>query len=381
MRIAIFTGSSPLEKIGGAEYQSYLLAKGLMNNDHEVTFLATNSREAGEQSDEGLEIVKVPDRAHVGWQEHRNLLNQAIQRFSPDLCYVRVFPEISTISGISKRLGIDLVSVSSHVKETSPLLFGYHPLETLGYLRSRKTFLHLSSFSAIRSSIVHVCNTVDLTDRVRKWYPKKWLHTVYNGSQVPSIVAPQSSRDQIIWVNNIRRWKRPEIFIELARRLPKYSFVMVGRTSGRRSYAKTLNKQLADTPPNFTYHGPVPLDEVNTMIAESALLLYTSLPVEGFANSFLQAWMRMVPTVSLSFNLDGILEREGIGRCSSNFDQLVNDVEELMKDEPKRSEMGKRAREYAISNHSSEKMVMDYLDLFTQIKQRTSDIHLGKVAI
>jgi glycosyltransferase involved in cell wall biosynthesis len=170
----------------------------------------------------------------------------------------------------------------------------------------------------------------------------------------------------VIWVNNIKRWKRPEVVIELARRLPQFRFVMIGRTYPAR-HSRQLGEALQQGPANLEYLGPMPVDQVNQMISQSDLLLYTSLNVEGFGNSFMQAWFRGVPTVSFEFELDGILEREGLGKCSMSLAELVSDVKDLMEDEPRRKEMGRRAREYAIRHHSAARMAADYEALFVEV--------------
>lgn len=369
MKIAIFTGSSPAEKIGGAEYQSYLLAKGLANLGHGVVFAALNSRENNEYAENGIQIRNIPGQRVIGTKKHRRLIESAVEEISPDLCYVRVFREIPVLSETCSRLDIPLVSTSSHLMETTPFFLGYYPIEAIGYLRSFEFFRHFRSFAAIQSSVLHVCNTEHLKNEIARWFPRKALRRIYNGSPEPSLSKKPVSKGQIIWVNNLKRWKRPETFIQLARHLPDYRFVMVGRMSASRLHARELRERIRKAPSNFRYIGAHPIAKVNEMIAASDLLLYTSLPVEGFANSFLQAWFRGVPTVSLSFNLDGILEREGIGRCSGSFEELVEDVAELMLDESGRLEMGQRARNYAISNHKVEKMVLEYESLFQEVGQ------------
>jgi hypothetical protein len=45
----------------------------------------------------------------------------------------------------------------------------------------------------------------------------------------------------------------------------------------------------------------------------------------------------------------------------------VAEVDELMRDEAKRSHMGRRAREYAVRCHSVERMVSDYEALFRSL--------------
>jgi glycosyltransferase involved in cell wall biosynthesis len=141
---------------------------------------------------------------------------------------------------------------------------------------------------------------------------------------------------------------------------------MIGRMAEGR-FGKQIQVMLNNAPANLDYRGPLPVDEVNDLIGQSDLLLYTSLPVEGFGNSFAQAWFRGVPTISLSYELDGILEREQVGRCSRTFERLVSDVDSLMHNEPLRAEMGQRARDFAAAHLTVDRMVSNYEHLFQAV--------------
>ncbi len=376
MRVVVVTGSYPHEKMGGAEYQTMLLARGLMRRGHQVLFLASHTLEEARGEIDGLPIVRLEGWRITGKQAHEEKIARVLQDFNPDVCYVRVFDELSIVLPLCKRLKIRVVSVSCHMRETTPFLLGYYPMETVAYLRSRETFLHWQSFRAIKDSDLHVCNLQALETSMRRWYPKKQMRTIYNGSTMPPVSAnfQKTPSGQVLWVNNIRRWKRPEVFVKLAQQLPDYRFVMIGRMSGSRTYARKLEALFANAPKNFEFLGPRPVEVVNEYICESDLLMYTSLPVEGFGNSFLQAWFRQTPTVSYEFELDGILEREDVGCCAQSFDELVRDVDELMRHDEQRLAMGARARQYAVENYQAERMVADYEAAFEDLVERVSHV-------
>jgi glycosyltransferase involved in cell wall biosynthesis len=366
MRVALATAFYPGRRMGGSEYQTLLIAEGLAERGHDVVFLATDAAGEEEFSTDGLRVIEVRGWRSVGWRIHRESVTGALHQANPDICYVRVFEELATIVPWCQRAGMPVVSVSASAKTASPFLLGYHPTETLTYVRSLEVFRHLRSFLSIRSSDVHVCNTRALQRRIQRWFPRKRIGMVYNGSPVPPAEeVHHESSGQVIWVNNLKRWKRPEVFVELARRLPQYHFVMIGKIAAGKRYTRQIEAILDHAPANLRYLGPLAIDQVNAMIADSDLLLYTSLPVEGFGNSFLQAWFRGVPTLSLSFDLDGILQREGVGRCAMTFEGLVADVHELMADEPLRRQMGVRARQYALRHHSVDTMVERHAQLFS----------------
>jgi glycosyltransferase involved in cell wall biosynthesis len=295
------------------------------------------------------------------------MLQATIERIQPALCYIRVFEELAALGGICKAAHIPVVSASSHTLETMPLLVVRSPKKTLWYLLSSLTSKHLRSFFSVHSSAAHICNTSDLQQRIQPWFPHRRILTIYNGSPQPAPAELHSGASgQVIWVNNLKGWKRPEVFVKLAQRLPAYRFVMIGSMASGR-YGKQVRALLRQAPANVHYLGAQPIDEVNRQIGQSDLLLYTSLPREGFGNSFLQAWLRGVPTVSYTFELDGILERERIGRCAHTFEQLVADVDELMQDHAQRQAMGQRARAYALRYHSVEALVDSFEALFRSI--------------
>lgn len=369
MRIAIVMGSYPLEVSGGAEHQAFLLAKGLVNLGHEVTYLAIDADENRELRQDGVTVRKMIGRGVVGRSKHASAVAAVLESGGFDLCYLRWFDRLWETSRICHRIGVPLVSMTCHGDEAKPLL----PSRDLAF-----AFEHLVSFMAIRSSADHVCNSGSLQRRVQRWFPDRQIRCIYNGAQMPpeSEIHVGSSK-RVIWVNNLKKWKRPEEFINLARALPDYEFVMVGRMAGG-NYGERLSRLVARAPGNLTYLGERPLTEVNAWIGRSDVLVYTSRPSEGFGNSLVQAWMRRVPTVSLDYDPDGIIEREKLGRRSTSAEQLAEDVRELLTNESLRCDMGQRARDYASRLLNAPRMVADYELLFEKVidgtVDRTSDV-------
>ena len=365
MRIAIVVGSHPLERMGGAEYQALLLAEGLAGRGHSVTYLAADANSDASFTERGVRFCKVSGSEVVGRSANEKLVTEELVSGKYDICYIRYFNRIALATEVCRSVQVPLVTMTCSGIEATPFI--YRP--SLGYFvhNLQEAIAHSQSFMAIHSSAAHVCISRCLKASVQRWHPSKAIQVVYNGVPVPmdSDLQPKSGK-RIIWVNNIKRLKRPELFIKLAQQLPEYEFVMIGRMA-EGSYGKYIEALLQSAPNNLIYFGPLSFDATNAQIGQSDLLLYTSEPVEGFGNSFIQAWLRNVPTVSLQFDPDGIIEGEGLGRCSMSFEQMVEDVTEYMRSDAIRVAAGHRAREYAMRCHSAERMITDYEHLFKSI--------------
>jgi glycosyltransferase involved in cell wall biosynthesis len=168
----------------------------------------------------------------------------------------------------------------------------------------------------------------------------------------------------VLWVNNLRGFKRPELVVDIARELPKVSFVMIG---GRMKGFEDLYDQVkkaAESLPNLTFIGVVPYSEVNDYFARAKLFLNTS-DSEGFPNSYLQAWVRGVPVISY-FDPDGLIESLEIGAKVSSQEEFCAPIEALLEADEKRLAIARRASEYASANYSSKAIVEHYKALIAE---------------
>jgi glycosyltransferase involved in cell wall biosynthesis len=170
----------------------------------------------------------------------------------------------------------------------------------------------------------------------------------------PDRFRPLRLRKQVAWIANLKPLKNPGAFLRLAEQFADrsdVSFVMIGRAMQGDAWTR---RQLAaiEAAKNVDYLGARSQEEVNAVLDESRLLVNTS-DYEGFPNTFIQAWMRRVPVVSLHVNPDGLLSRGGLGAVSHSEQRLFDDVAALL-DAPRRErlEIGARCRSYAVANHS-----------------------------
>lgn len=188
-----------------------------------------------------------------------------------------------------------------------------------------------------------------------------------NGHPVPLPPFRKTSPLIVIWVANIKQWKQPEIFIRLAKEFKKtdVQFIYVGRPA--KGIYQEMLMNISKKLPGLKYLGEISHEETNELLSKSSILVNTSLKFEGFPNTYIQAWMRQIPVITLNFDPDDIIKKNKIGFHSGSFKQMVRDVRYLIENDNVRDEMGKRARQYSIENHDIKKIAKKYLDIFREL--------------
>lgn len=177
----------------------------------------------------------------------------------------------------------------------------------------------------------------------------------------PPSGAPVEKDIDVLWVSNFRAVKRPELAIELARGLPDLKFVLVG--GGEEDYAQRMRKAAEDLR-NVEFTGPVAYSVIGGYFDRTRVFVNTS-SVEGFPNTFLQAWIRGVPVVTF-FDPDDLIARRKLGAKVSNLEQMTRAVATLAADEALRRSVGARAAQFASEQYSMSAVARSYLDLFNR---------------
>lgn len=176
--------------------------------------------------------------------------------------------------------------------------------------------------------------------------------------------APDSQDIDVLWVGSYRQVKRPEALIEIARALPNLRFAMVGGMHGDMQdyyYRLTAAARLL---PNIAVHGPVPYRQVGGLFDRAKVLANTSI-VEGFPNTFLQAWMRGIP-VATTFDPDGLIVRQRLGAAAGEPSQLVPVLAAMVGEEAKRRSEAARIRSFALQEYSAPAIARKYLKLLAR---------------
>ena len=178
--------------------------------------------------------------------------------------------------------------------------------------------------------------------------------------------SPAAARDiDVLWVGNIRQVKRPDRILALAEGAPEVKIHMVGGSlPGEEALFREVGRAAAARA-NVAFHGRLSYWDTNELYARARLLVNTS-DVEGFPNSYLQAWIRGVPVVAL-IDPDGVIGREGLGVAAKTSAQMLDAVRHLLGDPAACQAASDRCRAFMAREYGEDKVLGSYLDTFDRV--------------
>lgn len=362
--VVILSGNYFGQVSGGAEYQLFLLASHLRKLGYRVYYIFVDNKKPIKYYRE-FELVRLRKRSFLrkilGRPFFLDLfkLGRRLKEIAPDVIIVRGgFAYVGIAARYCARYRCKLIWQIASQKDIIPfrsrlarsIVFDYIDHKFLEYgIRRADYIIGQASYQS------------DLLD---KHYHRRCDLIIPNFHPEPIEKLERKEPVRIVWISNLKPLKRPELFIELASRFAGQNglkFIMIGRNSRVGSLKKI--GRLIKLAKNVVYRGELTIDEVNKVLSESHILVNTS-SFEGFPNTFIQAWMRGVPVVSINVDPDDIIKKNGLGFHSGSFFQMVKDVEVLISNPSLRNEMGERARQFALNKFS-----MANLDKIIQIIQ------------
>ena len=158
----------------------------------------------------------------------------------------------------------------------------------------------------------------------------------------------------VLWIGRAEGvHKRPQLMVELARRCPEVSFLMVLNPREPVLEARVRS----EAPANLRIVSQVPFPRMPALFRKAAALVSTSA-LEGFPNVFLQAALSRVPIASLVV-APGFLEESGAGRAfEEDMEGLAAFVRMLWAEAPDAdAEARERARRFVIERNGAEAQV------------------------
>ncbi len=356
-----------LHRFGGSEYQAKLLIDYLIENcDKKYDLFYMCRILDGEINSPKYKIIRIC-KGNLGIRKYGYFfdtfdLYKCLKDLNPDLIYQRDGIAYTGVCAyFAKKFGkkmIWYISANSAVralkfKFSRDLLFRYIDKKILQY--------------GIKNTTYIIGQTKYQNDLLKRNFGRECDYIVPNFHPEPRNEIKKEEPIKIVWVANIKKFKRPELFIKLSENFQankKVKFLMIGRKDCGKWQSELENKIAKFS--NLNYLGEKSIEQVNRILCHSHIFVHTSLS-EGFPNTYIQAWMREIPVVTLDFDPDDLLKKKKIGFHSRTFEQMTKHIRYLIENEDAREEMGKRAREYALENYTIEKIGWRYLKILNNL--------------
>jgi len=349
----LLTGQN-MEIVGGAELQSVLLGRELAKRDFDVSFIVSDHRQSSPRVVDGIRVIKsYPSTTAMGIRFSTvRLIWRALSEADADIYY-----GFRGIAGI--------VALYCLIKRRK-LVIGIPSDMEVEEKRASKA----NVYNCLWRFDIKIANSViTQTKYQQKMLNKRFARDSVIIKAFHPIENKKMEKEEppvVLWVSTIRpQWKRPELFLKLASAIPEGRFQMVGGPSDDRKFYEAVKEQAGNIP-NLDFVGFVPHYEIGTYFEKASVFVNTS-NVEGFPNTFLEAWSRYTPVVSLDIDPDEIICEHKLGLHSKSFEQMVTDVKLLLGDGKVRREIGENGRDYVEQEHDLKGVVEQYVELFRQL--------------
>jgi glycosyltransferase involved in cell wall biosynthesis len=311
--------------IGGEEVQHTLLARALTARGYEVSMVVLDYGQPDGAEWEGIKVFKaygsddglpVLRFFHPRWSGMWSALKHA----DADVYYLSCASfRVGLVAMFARRQRRKLIFRVASDMDCEP--------ERLLIDRNYRRDRYLYEFGLRNSSAILV-QSAHQQETMKRNYGLSSTLAPMLVDMPPAIASFEARSIPVLWVSNIRQLKRPDLALDFAASSREVSIHMIGGRISDSSELFDAIRERATATPNVTFHGQIPYHDVNEFFANSRVFMNTS-DIEGFPNSYLQAWARGTPVVAF-FDPDGVIEREGLGFAVRDMEEMRLKVKELI---------------------------------------------------
>jgi glycosyltransferase involved in cell wall biosynthesis len=290
--------------IGGVEYQTSMLARWLAGRGHRVTMITWDEGQRTGTTIDNVKVIKLC-REQDGWPGVRFVhprwtsLVQALRAANADVYYQNCGEHVTGQVGMWCRAhGARFVfSVASN---------GDCDVELPFLTTTRERLLYRIG---LRLADRVIAQTDHQRQMLRDGFGVEASVIALPGAAASSSVPNKSPRTRMVWIGRICEVKRPDRLLDLASECADLSFDLVGPAEDT-PYARGVVER-ARTLANVRVHGALTRERIASLLEEAICLCCTS-ELEGFPNTFVEAWSREVPLLS-TFDPGGLIARHRLG--------------------------------------------------------------------
>ena len=212
-----------------------------------------------------------------------------------------------------------------------------------------------------------------IADSVKKFWDKD-LPVLPLGTVEPSYKCKaKQSIKSIIWVGNVKANKRPQFFIECAKRFPQIDFVMVGDGDMLENLQKECLNERID---NVLFTGRIANEKVYEYMGKCDLLLMTS-EYEGLPKVIQEAAQCYLPSIYINenYSVDFVVDGEN-GFAVSTVEKMFEKIRYLLDNPMEFRKMSKKAY-HNIQKYTWSNLIKKYEYFFIEEYEKHSKTQSG----
>jgi glycosyltransferase involved in cell wall biosynthesis len=331
---------------GGMEVQQSLLAQGLGREGFEVTVVTCDYGQPPRIRHDGVTYIRSfpPHAGLPGVRFFHPRLTRTVAALHAAAADVYFMQGSGLLAGVTCDV--------AHARRAPFVFLAAHDWDTLRSMPYQTRIQERWWYTrALRGCDLRLAQTEWQRESLRREWGLESL-LLRNPVELPATTMDPGRDGTVVWLATYKASKRPDWFVEIARRLPERRFVMCGvipeppLSSEHYDAARAAAREVG----NLQVRGFLDHGRLVELLREASLLVHTS-PAEGFPNVLLEAWSHGLPTVS-GVDPDGVIRENRIGEVAETLDAFAESVAGLMADRERRREMGRRARAYVETRHA-----------------------------
>ncbi len=376
MKLAILAQSylhDATANINGTLVQQHNLAHGLKTQGVEVHYIATTKDHSkpSHTIEDGIQFHWIhAQQGLFEWKRQFSLYKNRLESLQPDALYVRGRNVLQYVAGnFAKRHNIPYVW-GTNGEDSAELWKNIKRLKV-----SNKSFLKkvlLFPVKAIEDTYINKgmkMSDVIVNQSIHQQAETKRI-LKKEGLVLPSyFYVPEHQNvpkeNTLLWLANLYQAKQPEIFIEAIKRLNlnDWKAILAGGTSDA-NYFKTIKNLASET--SIELPGKIAFKDSFGYFQNAKIYVNTSRPnADGLPNAFIQSWLSGTVVCSLHHDPNYWMRDHQIGFCANgDIDIFVSNIQALLDDQDKLSEMSNKAKTFGKTMFASDKTIEHYIRLF-----------------
>jgi glycosyltransferase involved in cell wall biosynthesis len=353
--------------VGGAELQQTLLARALVAQGYDVSMVVADHGQPDGAAWEGIKTYKayrpgaglpVLRFIHPRWTG----LWAAMKRARADIYYAScagaLIGQVALFARLNGAKVVFRVASNSDCDPQSLLI---------RYWRDKRLYRY-----GLRRADVVLAQTPEQQQALLKNF-RRDSRVVASMTDTNGRRLGFAERDiPVLWVGNIRALKRPELLLAAARQLPHLQFHIIGGPVAGHEGVYESVRAAASAVPNVHFHGPVPYHAIGEFYERARVFVGTS-EIEGFPNTYLQAWARGTPVVAF-LDPEQLIARNGMGRAITSVAQMCEAIAALSGDAHAWEIASQRSREYMDNRFNATRMTAPYIQALSNLYERAATV-------